>query len=193
MNKQTKIIISVVLSCTFLLLLFIPSFAQDNVLERGYYHPKDNMSYSSFESNVGVFPFNGYATDGTDFFNVPYLAIYYSTSGSYQWGALVFNFDGEPLSSGEIVYYSVNTNTGTTYNDIRLYVSEPTSVSPELYSFISQNFIFEPEYEGNPFLDIMNMVDKKLIEDKEGYISIPEDKLYLSNQILINFIGGDNE
>ena len=49
------------------------------------------------------------------------------------------------------------------------------------------------ELEIEDIFDIMNMVDKKLIEDKEGYISIPEDKLYLSNQILINFIGGKNE
>ena len=37
--------------------------------------------------------------------------------------------------------------------------------------------------------DIIDLVDKKLLEDKDGYIRIPKDKLYIENQILINFIG----
>ncbi len=41
--------------------------------------------------------------------------------------------------------------------------------------------------------DILNLVDKKLIEDKDGYIRIPKDKLYIENQILINFIGDNDE
>ncbi|MBQ7105055.1 MAG: radical SAM family heme chaperone HemW [Bacilli bacterium] len=53
--------------------------------------------------------------------------------------------------------------------------------------FLKYNFKIEDIF------DIMNMVDKKLIEDREGYIRIPEDKLYLSNSILVNFIGGSNE
>lgn len=55
------------------------------------------------------------------------------------------------------------------------------------------DFFSKYNFKIEDIFDIMNMVDKKLIEDKEGYISIPKDKLYLSNQILINFIGGDNE
>lgn len=53
--------------------------------------------------------------------------------------------------------------------------------------FLKYNFKIEDIF------GIMNMVDKKLIEDREGYIRIPEDKLYLSNSILVNFIGGSNE
>ena len=41
--------------------------------------------------------------------------------------------------------------------------------------------------------DIINMIDKNLLEDREGYIRIPKEKLYLSNSILVNFIGGSNE
>jgi len=41
--------------------------------------------------------------------------------------------------------------------------------------------------------DIIDMVNKNLLEDRDGYIFIPESKLYLSNSILINFIGGSNE
>ena len=55
------------------------------------------------------------------------------------------------------------------------------------------DFFYKYNFKIEDIFDIMDMVDKKLIEDKEGYISIPEDKLYLSNQILINFIGGENE
>ena len=40
------------------------------------------------------------------------------------------------------------------------------------------------------YLDELN---KKLLEDVDGYIRIPKEKLYLSNSILVNFIGGSNE
>ena len=36
--------------------------------------------------------------------------------------------------------------------------------------------------------DIEKMLKDKLLSDKEGYLFIPHDKLYLSNSILINFI-----
>ena len=35
---------------------------------------------------------------------------------------------------------------------------------------------------------IEKLLKNKLLEDKKGYIRIPEDKLYISNHILINFI-----
>ena len=41
--------------------------------------------------------------------------------------------------------------------------------------------------------DIMNLIGKKLLEDNLGYIRIPKDKLYIENQILINFIGDIDE
>ena len=41
--------------------------------------------------------------------------------------------------------------------------------------------------------DIINLVDKQLIEDKDGYIRIPKDKLYIENSILVNFIGDNDE
>lgn len=56
-----------------------------------------------------------------------------------------------------------------------------------------QKFIDKYKFKIEDIFDIMEMVDKKLIEDRDGYISIKEDKLYLSNQVLINFIGGENE
>lgn len=40
--------------------------------------------------------------------------------------------------------------------------------------------------------DIMDLLDKKLLIDDKEYLFIPEDKLYVSNSILINFIGGSN-
>lgn len=53
--------------------------------------------------------------------------------------------------------------------------------------FLKYNFKIEDIF------DIINMIEKKLLEEKEGYIYIPEDKLYLSNYILVNFIGGKHE
>ena len=38
--------------------------------------------------------------------------------------------------------------------------------------------------------DIINLTNKNLLIDDKDYIYIPEDKLYISNSILINFIGG---
>lgn len=38
--------------------------------------------------------------------------------------------------------------------------------------------------------DIMDLVKNGLLEDKNGYIFIPRDKLYISNSILVHFIGG---
>ena len=63
----------------------------------------------------------------------------------------------------------------------------------KMKGIIKDEFFSKYNFKIEDIFDIMNMVDKKMIEDKEGYISIPEDKLYLSNQILINFIGGENE
>lgn len=40
--------------------------------------------------------------------------------------------------------------------------------------------------------DIINLIDKKLIIDDGEYIYIPKDKLYVSNSILVSFIGGSN-
>ena len=41
--------------------------------------------------------------------------------------------------------------------------------------------------------DIIGLVENKLLIDENGYIFIPKDKLYVSNSILVNFLGGSNE
>lgn len=56
-----------------------------------------------------------------------------------------------------------------------------------------EDFFYKYNSKIEDIFDIINMVDKNLVEDKEGYIRIPKDKLYLSNTILVNFIGGSNE
>lgn len=40
--------------------------------------------------------------------------------------------------------------------------------------------------------DIIDMKNKNLLEEKNGYIRIPKDKLYIENSILINFVGGSS-
>ncbi len=41
--------------------------------------------------------------------------------------------------------------------------------------------------------DIMDMIDKKLLEDRDGHISIPLDKLYISNHILVKLLEAIDE
>lgn len=41
--------------------------------------------------------------------------------------------------------------------------------------------------------DIISLIDRKLIMCNEEYVFIPKDKLYVQNQVLINFIGGIND
>ncbi len=55
--------------------------------------------------------------------------------------------------------------------------------------------IFSNKYNVNLYdvFDIIDLVDKKLLIDDGDNIYIPEDKLYISNSILVNFIGGINE
>ena len=39
--------------------------------------------------------------------------------------------------------------------------------------------------------DITDLINKGLLIDDLEYIFIPEDKIYISNSILVNFIGGN--
>lgn len=52
--------------------------------------------------------------------------------------------------------------------------------------------VFYAKYKFNvsDVFDIMDLINKKLIGEDEDYIFIPKDKLYVSNSILVNFIGG---
>ena len=43
------------------------------------------------------------------------------------------------------------------------------------------------------YFDIDSLKNKELIKDENDYVFIPSDKLYVSNSILINFIGRINE
>ena len=54
---------------------------------------------------------------------------------------------------------------------------------------------FYKKYNINVYdiFDIIDLIDKKLLIDDGNNIFIPEDKLYIQNSILVNFIGGINE
>lgn len=54
---------------------------------------------------------------------------------------------------------------------------------------------FFDKYNSNIYdeFDIIDLIDKNLLIDDGNNIYIPEDKLYISNSILINFIGGSND
>lgn len=40
--------------------------------------------------------------------------------------------------------------------------------------------------------DIIDLLDKRLLEENDKYIFIPRDKLYVENEILLSFVGGSN-
>ena len=44
----------------------------------------------------------------------------------------------------------------------------------------------------NDNFDIINLIDNKMLVDDGDNVFIPEDKLYVSNSILVHFIGGSN-
>ncbi len=45
----------------------------------------------------------------------------------------------------------------------------------------------------NDCFDIIGLVDKKLLIENNDRLYLPKDKLYVSNSILVNFIGGKND
>ena len=55
-----------------------------------------------------------------------------------------------------------------------------------------KSFFEKYGYNIEQIFDIMNLLDKRLLIDNGKYLYIPEDKLYISNSILVNFIGGSN-
>ena len=54
---------------------------------------------------------------------------------------------------------------------------------------------FKDKYKCNveDVFDIISLIKKNLLKDDNGRIYIPKDKLYVSNSILVNFIGGIND
>jgi len=55
-----------------------------------------------------------------------------------------------------------------------------------------ENFFSKYNLALDEVFDIIDLVNKKLLTIENGYIFIPEDKVYISNSILVNFIGGSN-
>jgi len=51
-----------------------------------------------------------------------------------------------------------------------------------------EKYCFDIEH----IFDIINLVENGMLEIDGDYIYIPEDKLYVSNSILINFMGGSS-
>ncbi len=193
MTKQTKIIISVVLSCT-ILLLFIPSFASDAstsptdtntyLIKAGKYKFNDTLTYST-DINFELTNFNFYTpqslafddANGTvtlvnnpSYFNT--FTAFYSTV--FEPNTLVVGY-----SSDLLVYDDANgwdsvfallsdPSVGLVVDDnVKGYgqivvVSEDTYVPQNVGIWLNSNWNVMPEYEGNPFTDIMNLVIEAL-------------------------------
>jgi len=114
---------------------------------------------------------------------------------------------GFGLSSGGYINNIRYTNTSSFNNYLKgNYIKEKDIITKEIdmenemilglrkiKGIKKDDFFSKYNFKIEEIFDIINMIDKNLLEDKEGYIKIPKDKLYLSNSILINFIGGSNE
>jgi len=114
---------------------------------------------------------------------------------------------GFGLSSGGYINNKRYTNTKSLNNYLKgIYIFEEdvldlkTKMENEMILGLRKikgikkdQFFSKYNFKIEDIFDIINMIEKNLLEDREGYIKIPEDKLYLSNSILINFIGGSNE
>ena len=58
---------------------------------------------------------------------------------------------------------------------------------------LKKDFIKKFSFPIEESFDIIELVNNKLLIDDGERIYIPEDKLYISNSILVNFVGGSNE
>ena len=65
-----------------------------------------------------------------------------------------------------------------------------TNATKQIYESIINSNRTRDDIE--QIFDIIDLVNNNMLKIEEGYIFIPEDKLYISNSILVNFIGGSN-
>lgn len=173
MTKQTKILISVVLSCTMLLFLFIPSFAEEplpssetRLLRAGTYVWNDDIIPPSSDFIVEDIPFS------TDSITIP------PTLG--EWDILsVVIIDNEVVigygsTAQEVEIGVYNDSYGWSYGNIfsdgalptgygqTITILQNTYVSSDFASYVESNWTYLDEYDGNPFVDIMNLVIEAL-------------------------------
>lgn len=185
MTKQTKFLISVVLSCTMLLLLFIPSFAisVDTLSYTPTFANDDSHRYSfpaSFQP--GVYEYREYPCEGTITYSDGTYALRYLSLSSI------------PIEDGSIVSFSCAYDNGgggewstdffiNVYDSNMTFVSSISNVDSYSLNITSINFDNdlayvlannspplsyspeledEPIYDRNPFTDIMNMVIEAL-------------------------------
>ena len=116
------------------------------------------------------------------------------------------NYYGFGLGSGGYINNIRYTNTRSINNYIdgkyKIYEEELSKKEIEEYemilglrkvSGIDKNKFYNKFNENiEDVFDIENMINNNLLEEKDGFIYIPYDKLYIENSILINFVGGSN-
>ncbi len=92
---------------------------------------------------------------------------------------------------------SINKYINNNYDWIKETISKEENMENELIFGLRKitgvnknNFFKKYGVNINEIFDIMTLVDCGMLIENEEYIFIPEDKLYISNQILVNFIGG---
>ena len=114
---------------------------------------------------------------------------------------------GFGLGSGGYINNIRYTNTRSINNYIagkyKIYEEQLTKKEKEEYEMILglrkvsgvKKLEFYNKYNKNieDVFDIKKMINNNLLEEIDGNIRIPYDKLYIENSILINFVGGSNE
>lgn len=166
MTKQTKILISVVLSCTILLLLFIPSFADDGyvTIHSGTYVWNDSFtSYSIFTQtlNYGDVKCIGSLTDENGNLVPVDVTIHEIRipDSNYNLFYLISGSIGDDIiPSDEPFNFLVRSGIDGWLDPVfqTLDFTRDVTVSDTFGSFFLSNT--QVIYQGNPFLDVMNMV-----------------------------------
>lgn len=172
MTKQTKIFISVVLSCTMLLLLFIPSFAlTPSTLLQGRYLFNDVLTTPDFEfvsftdGQLSVYLEGVVEISGNRFNNprVDSIEIYEDGLVNYTLKVddiTVFSGDVYSASSGWNLRSELSFETRQTFRNV--IVEYPFDTYDELFVEYFENNTSDLPYTGNPFLDFMNGVIEAL-------------------------------
>lgn len=191
MTKQTKIIISLVLSCTFLLLLFIPSFASESVvplaegdtilIEAGSYRFNDTITLdASLEADIPftLKPFtvrgteNGETFEATITFNgtkIDNYSSYLQFVGSYRLGGseisnvFIAYSEGQWVEALDLQSAGVTLVSGdpNSWGKV-IVITEDTYVPLDFGLWFNNSTELLPDYEGNPFTDFMNLVVEAL-------------------------------
>lgn len=191
MTKQTKIILSVVISCSLLLALAIPSFASPSyygtvvspILSQSAFNDQfDNRDIFSYigDGNTLTFNIEGTVSIDGETFSLDTMELLYQRNSADTGYEVVLRF--LVVSEGQtelITYFNLLLADDTGWIYLPLGESFPVEfiiTCDENTKILLQYFFpdssFEEPYEGNPFTDIMNLIVDALDVPLFGTFSI---------------------